>query len=268
MRIMGHQYVMGRNHQGGPGTLRKKDNRRFRYSFDMLGEAALTSSRCRPLPEAYEDAIRRHRQEQCDQTTFFAAPSISVKLSALHPRYEQAKADRVLDELVPVLLDLARLAREQGIALTVDAEEADRLMLSLRCLRSVLAIRPGRLGRPGLALQAYQKRLGGHRLAGRSARQSGHRIPIRLVKGAYWDTEIKFAQVEGLEVTRCSPARPTPTCPIWPAPQKVLARRQFYPQFATHNAHTIAAIAELAGTVGLRVSAPARHGQGTLRRRC
>jgi RHH-type transcriptional regulator, proline utilization regulon repressor / proline dehydrogenase / delta 1-pyrroline-5-carboxylate dehydrogenase len=200
MRIMGHQYVMGRNIKAAIERSRKKDNKRFRYSFDMLGEAALTAEDAERYRKAYEDAIRAIGQST-ESGEIFALPSISVKLSALHPRYEEAKAERVLEELSPVLLGLAQLAREQGIALTVDAEEAERLMISLRVFDRVLSDSSlaGWDGL-GLALQAYQRRAWAaiDWLAER-ARKSGHRIPIRLVKGAYWDTEIKFAQVEGLE---------------------------------------------------------------------
>jgi RHH-type transcriptional regulator, proline utilization regulon repressor / proline dehydrogenase / delta 1-pyrroline-5-carboxylate dehydrogenase len=249
MRIMGHQYVMGRNIKAAIERARKKDNRRFRYSFDMLGEAALTADDAERYRQAYEDAIRAiGKSSESDHV--FAAPSISVKLSALHPRYEQAKADRVLAELVPTLLGLARLAREQGIALTVDAEEADRLMLSLQAFERVLDD-PALAGWDGLglALQAYQRRAwAAIDWLGERARQSGHRIPIRLVKGAYWDTEIKFAQVEGLESYPVFTRKCNTDLSYLACASKLLSMPgQFYPQFATHNAHTIAAIAELAG---------------------
>ena len=249
MRIMGHQYVMGRNIKAAIDRSRKKDNRRFRYSFDMLGEAALTAADAERYRAAYENAILTIGGST-DAEDVFSAPSISVKLSALHPRYEQAKAERVLAELVPVLRGLARLAREQGIALTVDAEEADRLMLSLQVFERVLADAElkGWDGL-GLALQAYQRRAWAaiDWLAER-ARQSNHRIPLRLVKGAYWDTEIKFAQVEGLESYPVFTRKANTDLSYLACAGKLLSLPgQFYPQFATHNAHTIAAIAELAG---------------------
>ena len=250
MRIMGHQYVMGRTIKAALQRAHKKDNRRFRYSFDMLGEAALTAADAGRYRQAYEDAIRAIGQSSVDEDVF-SAPSISVKLSALHPRYEHAKEQRVLDELAPVLLDLARLARSQGIALTVDAEEAERLMLSLRVFERVL-VDPSLTGWDGLglALQAYQKRAWAaiDWLADR-ALASGHRIPIRLVKGAYWDTEIKFAQVEGLPGYPVFTRKASTDLSYLACARKLLATpEQFYPQFATHNAHTIAAIAELAGS--------------------
>ena len=249
MRIMGHQYVMGRNIKAALDRSQKKVNRRYRYSFDMLGEAALTGADADRYRRAYEDAIRAIGTSPHPEDVF-AAPSISVKLSALHPRYEHAKETRVLAELAPVLLDLARLAREQGIALTVDAEEAERLALSLKVFEQVLSD-PALDGWDGLglALQAYQKRawaaIGW--LADR-ARRSGHRVPVRLVKGAYWDTEIKFAQVEGhadypVFTRKCNTDISYLAC----ARRLLALDDAFYPQFATHNAHTIAAIAEMAG---------------------
>jgi RHH-type proline utilization regulon transcriptional repressor/proline dehydrogenase/delta 1-pyrroline-5-carboxylate dehydrogenase len=250
MRIMGHQYVMGRNIKSALERSRKKANRRFRYSFDMLGEAALTADDAARYRKAYEDAIRAIGSAT-DDDSVFSAPSISVKLSALHPRYEHAKEQRVLAELVPVLLDLARLAKDQGIALTVDAEEADRLMLSLNVFAKVLDD-PALAGWDGfgLALQAYQKRAWAaiDWLAER-ARSSQHRIPVRLVKGAYWDTEIKISQVEGLPGYPVFTRKVNTDLSYLACARKLLSMPdQFYPQFATHNAHTIAAISELAGT--------------------
>ncbi len=249
MRIMGHQYVMGRNIKAALDRSRKKGNRRYRYSFDMLGEAALTAEDAARYRRAYENAIRAIG-ESTDNADVFAAPSISVKLSALHPRYEHAKLTRVLDELAPVLLDLAKLAKAQGIALTVDAEEAERLTLSLRVFEQVLSD-PALAGWDGfgLALQAYQKRAWAaiEWLADR-ARGSGHRIPIRLVKGAYWDTEIKFAQVEGHDDYPVFTRKCNTDLSYLACAKLLLANADaFYPQFATHNAHTIAAISEMAG---------------------
>jgi len=249
MRIMGHQYVMGRSIEDALERSRKKANRRFRYSFDMLGEAALTAADARRYFESYSQAIDAigHSAEGDD---VFSLPSISVKLSALHPRYEHAQRERVMDELVPRLLELARRARAAGIALTVDAEEADRLMISLDVFAAVLSA-PELAGWDGLglALQAYQKRAWAaiDWLAER-ARASGHRVPIRLVKGAYWDTEIKLAQVEGLAGYPVFTRKANTDLSYIACAGKLLALPDcFYPQFATHNAHTIATIAELAG---------------------
>jgi RHH-type proline utilization regulon transcriptional repressor/proline dehydrogenase/delta 1-pyrroline-5-carboxylate dehydrogenase len=248
MRIMGHQYVMGRSIKGALDRSEKRANRRFRYSFDMLGEAALTAEDARRYLDAYEAAIKTIGA-QVDTDDVFSAPSISVKLSALHPRYELAKRTRVLAELTPILRDLARLARAQGIALTVDAEEADRLMLSLNVFEQVLADDELRdWDGLGLALQAYQRRAFAaiDWLADR-ARQTGHRLPIRLVKGAYWDTEVKIAQMEGLPGYPVFTRKASTDLSFLACAKKLLSMPdQFYPQFATHNAHTIATIAELA----------------------
>ena len=248
MKIMGHQYVMGKTIRSALDRADKKDHRRFRYSFDMLGEAALTDADAQRYKQAYADAIdaigKSHRGQD-----IFDAPSISVKLSALHARYEPSQRNRVLDELVPILLELALKARDAGIALTVDAEEAERLMLSLDVFTAVLADEQLRgWDGLGLALQAYQKRawaaidwLAEH------ARSSGHRIPIRLVKGAYWDTEIKLAQMDGHAGYPVFTRKPnTDTSYLACAARLLAAGDAFYPQFATHNAHTICAINAMA----------------------
>ncbi len=248
MRIMGHQYVMGRTIGAAMERAEKKPNRRYRYSFDMLGEAALTTADARRYREAYAEAITTLGRA-VGERDIFDAPSISVKLSALHPRYEPAQRERVLAELVPVVLALAQQARSAGIALTIDAEEAARLMLQLDVFAAVL-------GDPsldgwnglGLALQAYLRR-------GRPAiewlaalaRRTGHRIPLRLVKGAYWDSEIKLAQVEGYPGYPVFTRKPNTDVSYLACAARLLELREaFYPQFATHNAHTICAVRKMA----------------------
>ena len=249
MRIMGHQYVMGRDIKSAMERSRTKANRRYRYSFDMLGEAALTAADARRYRDAYARAIDAiGLAANCSD--IFDAPSISVKLSALHPRYETAQRERVLTELVPVLRDLAVRARGNGIALTVDAEEAARLMLQFDVFAAVLADEQlaGWDGF-GLALQVYLKR-GWPAIdwLAELARSTGHRIPIRLVKGAYWDTEIKLAQLEGHEDYPVFTRKPNTDLSYLACARRVLELRgEFYPQFATHNAHTICAINQLAG---------------------
>ncbi|RFF26827.1 MULTISPECIES: bifunctional proline dehydrogenase/L-glutamate gamma-semialdehyde dehydrogenase PutA [unclassified Wenzhouxiangella] len=249
MRIMGHQYVMGRTIKEAMERSKKKANKRFRYSFDMLGEAALTAADARRYYDSYAAAIDAIGQAK-EGDNIFALPSISVKLSALHPRYEHAKHHRLMDELVPRLLKLARQARKAGIALTVDAEEADRLDASFDVIAAVLAD-------PeledwdgfGLALQAYQKRAWtAIDWLAEQARETGHRIPVRLTKGAYWDTEIKLAQIEGVEDYPVFTRKANTDVSFIACADKLLSMPDcFYPQFATHNAHTIATIAELAG---------------------
>lgn len=249
MRIMGHQYVMGRTIDEALDRSEKKKNRDYRYSFDMLGEAALTASDAERYMESYRKAIKAIGARKFPEDVF-AAPSISVKLSAIHPRFEMGQKDRVMRELVPRLLELAQLARSNRMALTVDMEEADRLMLALDTFAAVIE-EPSLAGWNGLglALQTYQKRAPAviGLLADLSAR-SGQRIPIRLVKGAYWDSEIKHAQVEGFVGYPVFTRKANTDVSYIACARLVLANRAaFYPQFATHNAHTIAAVAELAG---------------------
>ncbi|MBS3743040.1 MAG: bifunctional proline dehydrogenase/L-glutamate gamma-semialdehyde dehydrogenase PutA [Wenzhouxiangellaceae bacterium] len=249
MRIMGHQYVMGRDIESAMERSRKKSNRRYRYSFDMLGEAALTADDARRYRDSYASAIDAIGKVAAG-SDIFDAPSISVKLSALHPRYETAQRERVMAELVPTLSDLAVRAREAGIALTVDAEEAARLMLQLDVFAAVLADdRLAGWDGFGLALQAYLRR-GWTAIdwLAELARNTGHRIPIRLVKGAYWDTEIKLAQVEGHADYPVFTRKPNTDVSFLACARHLLEQRDaFYPQFASHNAHTICALNQLAG---------------------
>ncbi|KAF1700528.1 bifunctional proline dehydrogenase/L-glutamate gamma-semialdehyde dehydrogenase PutA [Pseudoxanthomonas suwonensis] len=250
MRIMGHQFVMGRTIGEALARSRKGGNASYRYSFDMLGEGALTMADARRYLQAYRDAIHAiGRSGDFKHSDVFAAPSISIKLSALFPRYEHAKRERVMAELAPAVLELAQLARSYGIGYTVDAEESERLELSLDIIEATFSD-PSLEGWEGygLAVQAYQKRAPYViDFLADLARRVGRRIPVRLVKGAYWDAEIKRAQVEGLA-----------GYPVFTRKQNTdvsylaTARRMFehgdaiYPMFATHNAQTIAAIRAIA----------------------
>ncbi len=249
MKIMGHQYVMGRTIGEALDRSQQKKNRIYRHSFDMLGEAALTGEDSERYMEAYRDGIRAIGARD-NPGDIFSAPSISVKLSAIHPRFEFGQRDRVLRELTPRLLELAELAMANRMALTVDTEEADRLMLTLDVFGAVLRS-PALAGWNGLgiALQTYQKRAMPviEWLADLSAK-TGQRIPVRLVKGAYWDAEIKHAQVEGFAGYPVFTRKANTDVSYIACAKKVLAMPEaFYPQFATHNAHTIAAVTELAG---------------------
>ncbi len=249
MRIMGQQFIMGRDIKSALARAQRNSNAAYRYSFDMLGEAALTQDAADLYLKAYSsaiDALGKHPRAG----DVLEAPSVSVKLSALHPRYEVAKRRRVLDELAPRVLDLAQQAMARGIALTIDAEEAGRLELSLDVLESVFT-HPSLEGWNGfgLAVQAYQKRAPFviDWLA-ETARASGRRWCVRLVKGAYWDAEIKLAQEQGLAGYPVYTRKPNTDVSYL-----ACARAMFdagadliYPQFATHNAHTIAAIHHLA----------------------
>lgn len=254
MKIMGHQFVMGRTIDEALSRSHKGDNANYRYSFDMLGEGALTMKDAKRYLEDYRRAIHsiggdhKARGGRPDGDVN-AAPGISIKLSALYPRYEHAKRARVMADLVPGVLELAQLAKSYGIGCTVDAEETDRLELSLDIIEAVVtgASLVGWEGF-GVVVQAYQKRTPYtiDYLAD-LARRIGRRLQVRLVKGAYWDAEIKRAQIDGL-----------PAYPVFTRKQNTdvsylaCTKRLFlhadalYPMFATHNAHTIAAVKTIA----------------------
>jgi RHH-type transcriptional regulator, proline utilization regulon repressor / proline dehydrogenase / delta 1-pyrroline-5-carboxylate dehydrogenase len=251
MRIMGHQFVMGRTISEALARSRKGANAAYRYSYDMLGEAALTQHDADRYLEAYRsaiDAIGRSGQFE-DEIT---APSISVKLSALHPRYEHAKRARVLAELAPRLLDLAQRARRYRIGMTIDAEEADRLELSLDVIEAAWSD-PSLAGWNGfgIVVQAYQKRAPFViDWIADLARRHGRRIPVRLVKGAYWDSEVKRAQVDGLRGYPVFTRKPNTDVSYQANARRLLmATDAIYPMFATHNAQTIAAIHRMASSL-------------------
>jgi RHH-type proline utilization regulon transcriptional repressor/proline dehydrogenase/delta 1-pyrroline-5-carboxylate dehydrogenase len=254
MRILGQQFVMGRTIEEALARADGPRERLYRYSFDMLGEAAITAADARQYLQKYGDAIATIGQSIRDGTDAHARPGISVKLSALHPRYEPAQRERVVHELAPRLLELTRAARDAGVGLTVDAEEAERLELSLELFEAVLRSEvTADYDGFGLAVQAYQKRAYAvlEWLAER-ARAQRRRITVRLVKGAYWDTEIKRAQERGLEGYPVF-TRKQNTDVSYLACARLLASSAdvIFPQFATHNAHTIAYVTELyAGAAG------------------
>jgi RHH-type proline utilization regulon transcriptional repressor/proline dehydrogenase/delta 1-pyrroline-5-carboxylate dehydrogenase len=252
MRIMGHQFVMGRTIREALERSVSKRNRAYRYSFDMLGEAALTEADARRYFDAYSAAITEiGAAPRTAGADIFSAPSISVKLSALHPRYEYTQVDRVLRELTPRLLELALHAKACDIAMTIDAEEADRLELSLQVFERVLRD-AGLTGYDGLglAVQTYQRRAGDvFGYLEKLARDVGRRIPVRLVKGAYWDTEIKHAQERGLESYPVFTRKVHTDVSYLACARKALdAGERLYPQFATHNAHTLASVMHYAGS--------------------
>jgi len=249
MRIMGRQFVMGRTIGEALERAQAAERRGWRHSYDMLGEAARTAADAERHFAAYAEAIAAIGQAAAAAGPE-AGAGISVKLSALHPRFEPAQAERVAAELAPRLIALCRQAQGVNIGLTVDAEECDRLEPMLDAIE-LAAADPGLAGWDGfgLALQAYQKRA--WPLAGwviDLARRTGRRLMVRLVKGAYWDSEIKRAQERGLA---CYPVftRKAATDVSYLACARLLlqAGDRIFPQFATHNAHTVAALAELAG---------------------
>jgi len=269
MKVMAEQFVMGRTIGEALARARTGEAARCRYSFDMLGEAALTAADAARYHDTYADAIAAIGQSRVDTTAdVVVQPSISVKLSALHPRYELAQRERVLAELVPGLAELAGLARDTGIGMTIDAEEADRLELSLEIfarLRRHPAL--GDWDGLGLAVQAYQKRARAVvAWVAALARATGARVPVRLVKGAYWDTEIKRAQVQGLANYPVFTRKARTDVSYLACARALLeAAPRVYPMFATHNAHTIAWVAAQAHQRGQDVSAfefQRLHGMG------
>ncbi len=248
MRMMGEQFVTGETIGEALHNAKAQERLGFRYSFDMLGEAAMTARDAERYLRDYETAIQAIGQASAGRGVY-EGPGISIKLSALHPRYSRAQADRVMAELYPVLLRLCALAKRHDIGLNIDAEEADRLEISLDLLER-LAFEPQLQAWNGLGfvIQAYQKRCPAViddviDLARRSRR----RLMIRLVKGAYWDSEIKRAQLDGQDGYPVYTRKPYTDASYIACARKLLAAPDaVYPQFATHNAHTLAAVYELA----------------------
>ena len=249
MRILARQFVMGRTIEEALDRARPTERENYRHSYDMLGEAAHTAADAARYLAAYEHAVSAIGAAAAGRAVE-AAPGISVKLSALHPRYEMAQRERVLAEMTPPLLALAGKARQAGIGFTIDAEEADRLDLSLDLIEA-MALAPELAGWDGLglAVQAYQKRaLPLIDWLGDLARRSDRRLMVRLVKGAYWDGEIKRAQERGLDGYAVYTRKVATDVSYLAAARRLLdGGSAFYPQFATHNAHTVAAVLELAG---------------------
>ena len=249
MRELGHQFVLGRDMREASDRAAAMEAQGYSFSYDMLGEAARTEADARRYHLAYSDSI-----------TALAGvgrgagirdrPGVSVKLSALHARYEFAQRDRVMTEVAARLRSLALLAQSAGIGLNVDAEEADRLDLSLDVIEAVLA-EPALAGWDGfgVVVQAYGKRAPHvidwlHELAGQLAR----RVMVRLVKGAYWDTEVKRAQVLGLDGFPVFTRKASTDVSYLACTRRLLGMTdRIYPQFATHNAHTMAAVLQMAG---------------------
>jgi RHH-type transcriptional regulator, proline utilization regulon repressor / proline dehydrogenase / delta 1-pyrroline-5-carboxylate dehydrogenase len=249
MHILGHQFVLGRTIDEALDRARAAEQDEYRHSYDMLGEAAHTAADAARYAAAYDGVIAAIGRSVAGRSVA-EAPGISIKLSALHPRYEMAQRERVLSELSPLLLQLARRTKQVAIGLTIDAEEADRLDLSLD-LFEALALAPDLAGWDGLgfAVQAYQKRaLPVIEWLADLARRSGRRLMVRLVKGAYWDSEIKRTQERGLDEYPVYTRKVATDVSYLACARRLLTLGPiFYPQFATHNAHTVAAILEFAG---------------------
>ncbi|MDN2566766.1 bifunctional proline dehydrogenase/L-glutamate gamma-semialdehyde dehydrogenase PutA [Aquibium sp. A9E412] len=264
MREMGEQFVLGRSIDEALKRGRPMTAKGYLYSYDMLGEAARTEADAQRYHKAYADAIAAlKRQSNLDDIR--SNPGISVKLSALHPRYEATHAEAMMPVMCERLLSLAQAARDARMGLNIDAEEADRLDVSLDVIERVLAD-PSLAGWDGfgVVVQAYGQRAPHvidwlYGLAERLDR----RIMVRLVKGAYWDTEIKRAQVMGLAGYPVFTRKANTDVSYIACARKLIGMTErIYPQFATHNAHTVAAILAMAGERRERFEFQRLHGMG------
>jgi RHH-type transcriptional regulator, proline utilization regulon repressor / proline dehydrogenase / delta 1-pyrroline-5-carboxylate dehydrogenase len=249
MRVLGRHFVLGQTIEQAIRRAREAERKGYRYSYDMLGEAARTATDAARYHAAYRDAIAAI-SEAAEGDELMTRPGISIKLSALHPRYELAQHRRLHAKLYPRLLELLAAARAGNIAVTIDAEETDRLEPSLDLFER-LAVAPELAGWDGLglAVQAYQKRAI-HVIAWLEAlaARARRRIPVRLVKGAYWDTEIKRTQEHGLGDYPVFTRKLATDVSYLACARRLLAGGDaFYAQFATHNAQTLGSIIELAG---------------------
>jgi RHH-type proline utilization regulon transcriptional repressor/proline dehydrogenase/delta 1-pyrroline-5-carboxylate dehydrogenase len=249
MREMGNQFVLGETIQSAMTRAKGQAARGYRHSYDMLGEAALTAADAETYFRAYAGALGAiaARATAADAVE---NPGLSIKLSALFPRYEETQRDRVMAELVPRLAALLRQAKAANVGISIDAEEADRLELSLDVMEAALAD-PDLAGWDGfgVVIQAYSRRAIAVIDWVRALAEAGdRRIMVRLVKGAYWDTEIKRAQVAGLPGFPVFTRKAATDVSYIACARKLLdARPRLYPQFATHNAHSMAAVLEMAG---------------------
>ncbi|MFA0087127.1 bifunctional proline dehydrogenase/L-glutamate gamma-semialdehyde dehydrogenase PutA [Vibrio sp. 10N.261.51.F12] len=250
MKVMGHQFVLGRSISEAQKNGKKMRDRGFTYSYDMLGEAALTRADADKYFKDYLMAIEAVGGDKYGLDTS-PAPSVSIKLSALHPRYEVANEARVLTELCETLTQLLTRARELEVAITIDAEEADRLELSLKLFEKVYRSDVAKgWGKFGLVIQAYSKRaLPVLVWINALAKQQGDLIPLRLVKGAYWDSEVKWSQQAGYDAYPVFTRKEATDVAYLACARFLLSdnvRGNIFPQFASHNAHTVTAIATMA----------------------
>lgn len=264
MKELGAQFVLGQDIQDAMTRGARQEVKGFTYSYDMLGEAAMTAPDAQHYFTKYKDAITAIAQAAHSDTPR-ENPGISIKLSALHPRYDVVQKSRVMAELVPRVLDLALMARRAQIGLNIDAEEADRLDLSLDIIEAVIADdRLAGWDGFGVVVQAYGKRCSAvidwlYDLA----QCYDRRIMVRLVKGAYWDTEIKKSQVEGeMDYPVFTRKSATDISYICCAKQLLGMTDRIYPQFATHNAHSVSAVLELAGDHKDQFEFQCLHGMG------
>ncbi|EKO3966293.1 bifunctional proline dehydrogenase/L-glutamate gamma-semialdehyde dehydrogenase PutA [Vibrio fluvialis] len=250
MKIMGHQFVLGRTIAEAQKNGRPMRDKGYTYSFDMLGEAALTTADANKYFKDYLMAIEAVGRDKYGLDTS-PAPSVSIKLSALHPRYEVANRDRVMIELYSTLIQLLDRAMELDVAITIDAEEADRLELSLELFEKVYRSEKVKgWGKFGLVVQAYSKRaLPVLVWLTALAKEQGDLIPVRLVKGAYWDSEIKWSQQSGYTGYPVYTRKEATDVSYLACARFLLSesvRGNLFPQFASHNAQTVTAIAVMA----------------------
>lgn len=249
MKLIGKQFVMGETIQAALKRAIPHEKIGYRYSYDMLGEAAKTDADAKHYLKTYADAIHAIGKKTKGKNVIESA-GISIKLSALHPRYELHKYDQVMDELLPRAKELALLAKNYDIGLTIDAEEADRLEISLKILEALSSDSELQdWNGLGLALQAYQRRAFYviDWLAD-LARRTNRRFKLRLVKGAYWDSEIKWSQEQGLSSYPVFTRKDYTDVSYLGCARKILNNTDaFYPQFATHNAYSLSAVIEMAG---------------------
>ncbi|GHE21099.1 bifunctional proline dehydrogenase/L-glutamate gamma-semialdehyde dehydrogenase PutA [Halomonas urumqiensis] len=248
MRILGRQFVLGQTIEEGMKNARELEKQGYTYSYDMLGEAARTDEDALRYHEAYAKAITAIAKQAKGDVR--GSPGISVKLSALHPRYEYTHRETVMETLVPRAQELVRQAAKANIGFNIDAEEQDRLDLSLDVIEALLSD-PSLDGWDGfgIVVQAYGRRAGPviEALYEMSERYD-RKIMVRLVKGAYWDTEIKLSQEMGVETFPVFTRKVNTDVSYMACAQMLLDRRdRIYPQFATHNAHTCAAVVAMAG---------------------
>lgn len=252
MKFMGHQFVLGESIEAALKRARENEAKGALHSYDMLGEGARTWDDARRHAASYAKAIEAIGRS-AGKTPLPHRPGISVKLSALHPHYQPRNRDAVLTDLVPVLVDLAAKAKAYDLNFTVDAEEQERLELSIDVIEAAFANdRLRGWNGFGLAIQAYGKRaLPLIDRIGELAREHGQTLMVRLVKGAYWDTEVKHAQVEGQEDFPVFTRKAVTDLNYLACAEAMLALRpHLYPQFATHNALSIAAVQEMAAKSG------------------
>ena len=253
MRLLGKQFVMGETIEEALERSRANEARGYLHSFDMLGEAATTAEDAVRYFKSYEHAIRTIGSANAGRGPY-RGPGLSIKLSALHPRYSRSQRERVHAELLPRVKSLAKLAREYDIGINIDAEEADRLEISLDLLEA-LAADPELAGWSGLGfvVQAYQKRCPFViDFVVDIARRNARRIMVRLVKGAYWDTEIKRAQVEGHDDYPVFTRKVHTDLSYLACARRLFeAPDAIYAQFATHNAHTLATVYQMAADRGI-----------------